>query len=467
MSGPTRRVFLGAAAAGLAVGPRRARALRGRGRRPNIVFINLDQAHWGTLGVHGERWVKTPNIDRLAVAGTDFHLSFASDPACSPSRAAWMTGRPGSENGVMLNGLRLREGLPDIGAWLRERAGYESCHVGKWHILGRPVNRAFEVLHEGSLLGEHGDLATALSAVGWLRNRKPGQPFLLMVGLLNPHDTCHWLGMARDREEVPDPGLAREEVTPLPENMRVPRVEPALVKRIKRGWGMRQKWRGWQWRSFLWAYQRQVEMADGVVGLLLDAIAEHPEADNTVVILSGDHGDQLGRQGLTGKSVLYEDAARVPLVLSWPGQWAEGAVDQRRLVSGLDLAPTLCELAGVPPMPGARGLSLVPLVDGRGGIWRSHLVLECSVEGRAVRTPDLKWITYRDDPVEQLFDLSRDPLETHDLGQEPAFEATRAELRRLLDEHAARLEPAPVARLSFDEAMAARTAPALRFDEEG
>lgn len=131
---------------------------------------------------------------------------------------------------------------------------------------------------------------------------------------------------------------------------------------------------------------------------------------------------------------LYDEAARVPFIAAWPGQLQAGRRDERHLVSGLDVAPTLCEFGGFAPPPKMRGLSLRPLLEGRDATpWREFLVSDTQGTGRMVRTPEYKYITYRGDPVTQLFDMRADPGELTNL----AADAAKADIARDL---ASRLE---------------------------
>ena len=154
------------------VRPRRGRPPRRCKRPPNLLFINVDQ-----LSLYADPAIRLhaggdAEHRSLRARGTSFELSHCADPLCSPSRACWFTGRAPTEQGMLFNdlGFRLRPEFPDLGGWLR-RAGYETFHVGKWHIPGREVGGSFNVLHEGSTIGDHGDAATARACEALLRNR--------------------------------------------------------------------------------------------------------------------------------------------------------------------------------------------------------------------------------------------------------------------------------------------------------
>jgi arylsulfatase A-like enzyme len=448
-STPTRRQFIRSSALGamavLAGSTRRAPSFAiQENRPPNILFINVDQLSHEAIGAHGCRFVQTPHIDRLAAQGATFDLSYSADPVCCPARSCWWTGRMSSETGVVENKAPMRKDLPDMGQWLRD-AGYETVHAGKWHVPGRNVSNSFSVLFDGHPIGEHGDLATVRACEGFLRNRTRKDPFLLVAGLLNPHDICFWLRFNAGPGELPYAEL-RDELPPLPPNFQYDPTEPQVVVKERQyveklGAG---GWSDAQWRYYIWAYYRYVEMVDGAVGRLLDALEDSALAENTIVIFGSDHGDGHGRHRLGLKRFLYDSAARVPLIVSAPGRLAEGARDTAHLVSGVDLAPTLCDFAGAPPPPLCRGRSLRPILEGRGVEWRDFVAAQSAVDGRMIRTPDCKYIAYKGDPVEQLFDMRNDPWETKNLAADPRFASTLEDHRRLLREWESTLDNAPL-----------------------
>jgi arylsulfatase A-like enzyme len=441
----TRRAFiqsgaLGAAGFTLAAGASSAPAILEK-RRPNLLFINCDQLSNQAIASHGCQYVKTPNIDRLAARGVDFTQSYSADPVCCPARSAWVTGRMPSENGVVVNSAPMLDHLPDIGQLFREE-GYETVHVGKWHVSGRDVAGSFKVPHGGYPIGEHGDAATARACEGFLRNWSGRQPFFLMAGLLNPHDICFWVKQ-HDRKSEPRYPAPREELPPLPPNFHFDPREPAFVKKRAREAPGRVAWSENLWRHHIWAYYRHVEMVDGWIGHILDALESSGHADNTIVVFSADHGDGHARHRRISKGSFYDEISGVPMIVSCPGQVAEAIRDEKHLVSGLDLAPTLCDFARVAPPPKTRGHSLRPLLEERSTPWREFVSAQSKVEGRMIRTEQFKYVKYRNDPVEQFFDLKNDPWETKNLAEESRVASVLADHRKLLDEWESTLEPSP------------------------
>ena len=135
----------------------------------------------------------------------------------------------------------------------------------------------------------------------------------------------------------------------------------------------------------------------------------------------------------------------MPLVISWPGHLPEGIRDEKHLVSGLDIAPTLCEFAGIEAPPKCRGRSLVPLARQQPTDWRDFLVCEVSTTGRMVRTASHKLITYKGDPTEQLFDMRTDRGEMHNLAPDGQQAATMADMKKMLADWEGHLEPISLA----------------------
>ncbi len=418
-------------------------------QRPNILFINVDQLSMEAVGAHGCENVSTPNLDRLAAQGTSFRESYCADPICCPARASWFTGRTSCEHAVVYNNTPIRSDLPDVASWLGDR-GYETVHTGKWHVPGRELTSSFDTVFGEHWAGEYADEAVARSAEAYLRNRTSGDPFFLVVGLLQPHDICYWVFQnPQPPKELPYPE-AFGQLPPLPPNFGVDIPEPQGTRQQgSHGIGVNGRshtkhWDEATWRYYLWAYYRHVEMVDAAVGHVLDSLENSRYAKDTLVIFASDHGEAQARHGKVLKDFLYDEVMRVPLMYSWPGHLPEGVQDNPHLVSGLDLAPTICDFAGVEAMPKARGRSVRPLLENRRVEWRYFIAAESYVNGRMIRTPRYKYIMYKGDPVEQLFDIEADPWEMRNLACESASAAMLQEHRRLLAEWETQLEPAPV-----------------------
>jgi choline-sulfatase len=431
--------------------------------KPNVLIITTDQQHAGMMSCAGNRYLKTPALDGLAARGTRFERAYPSNPVCIPSRVSMFTGHMPSHFGMKSNAegrLQVPEDIPPrCMGWLFRNAGYETLYGGKTHWMRgmTPKSLGFE-----PLIGNQRD-GLASACAEFLRG-KHEKPFLLVASFINPHDICY---MAIDdytratkqpamyprstveRQKlaealkVPE-GVSREEFferlcPPLPPNFEVPEDEPErittayLQARSFRTFA-REKWSAERWRMHRWAYCRLTEVVDAQIGRVLEALRQASLEKETLVVFTSDHGDLDSAHRLEHKSILYEEAARVPLIVSYPGVLPQGRVDDTHLVSvGLDLIPTVCDFAGIRPPEELLGCSLRPVAGGeKPADWREHVVVE-SKAGRMLRTDRYKYNVYESGRNrEQLIDLEKDPGEMRNLAGDP-------ELREILEDHRRRL----------------------------
>lgn len=399
---------------------------------PNIVFLHVDQLHHKAISAYGCPHVRTPSIDRLVAEGTSFMESTTPMPQCCPARASWFTGRMSKEHGVVVNDVcPMDPTIPDLGTWLREKAGYDCVYVGKWHVTGRDVTRSFRLLHPGHGYGELGDSDVARVACSFLREPWPERPFFLSIGLLNPHDCCYTAGANGGIGKFPLAANMLDELPPLPDNFDYDYASRQDLRVAE--------WSLLDWRYYRYVYYRMVEMVDREVGRIYQAVRGSPNADNTLLVFTSDHGDGLAFHANIQKGYMLEEAWRVPAVVCWPGRIEAGRRDCEHLVSGVDLAPTIVDYAGAPPMPNMSvARSWRPLLEGGGSGprgWRDYVVGETSV-GRmaiAIRDARMKTILYEDSV--QLYNIANDPLEMRDLAREPGAEEHLARHRRYLAEY--------------------------------
>lgn len=420
---------------------------------PNIVFIMTDQHSADALSCRmGDRWLKTPALDGLAARGTFFSRAYAANPLCMPARASIFTGRYPHETGVTDNTKATLDPAEfvNLGTYLR-RAGYQTAYFGKWHLAyeeKKPATHGFEILTSGSIDAESADRAVEFLA------RKHDRPFALVVSFLNPHNVCE---LARDQKlnngPIGDPPPVALRPPP-PANLAPPRNEPDSMTRMRAGYHANPQFPvgGFspeRWQALRWGYYRLIEKVDGEIGKVLAALRKGGLEENTLVIFTADHGECAGAHGLNQKTVFYEESARVPLIVSLPGQRA-ARVSDRFVNVGLDVLPTMLEHAGVRPGPKLRGASLRALAAGEPvAAWRDHVIVENHMsqagrvgdsvpmtEGRMLRTERYKYCVYAyGEHRESLVDLVKDPGEMNDLARDPAF-------REVVLEHRARLRQA-------------------------
>jgi choline-sulfatase len=445
----SRRQFLKSTAAGaLAAGLAAKKAVSAApapavhaGRKPNFLFLLADQLGLDAISAHGCPDVNTPNIDRLVRRGVTFMESHSTNPVCSPARSSLFTGRMPTETGVISNNRPIHSGVPNMGQRFRPQ-GYETVYCGKWHLPGGYPNQipGFDVLPVGGGQGDLVDSVVSRACEAYLKSRLRSRttPFLAVASLLQPHDICYWAikGKSLVPDELPFEQLAGR-LPELPPNHSSRPKAPEKLDRLSYG-----NFSDAQWRYYIYVYYRQVEMLDAEVGRILDALEDSGQADDTVVLLTADHGEGRGRHMHVQKWYPYDESVKVPMIVSCPERVAQNVRDETHLVSGLDVMHTFCDYAGV-QRPAGLGSSLRPLLEQKQTDWRDFLVTEHHIVGRMVRTPRFKYVRYEGDPVEQLFDVQADPWEMKNLYQDPKMSDVLADHRRLLAQWNSRLETVP------------------------
>lgn len=416
--------------------------------RPNILFICTDQQSAHMMSCAGNRWVNTPAMDSLAATGTRFTRAYCTDPVCVPSRFSMFTGLMPSAIGLRGNGSRHIESVPDaikaggMGYALRE-AGYDAIYGGKEHL---PRTNAVELGFEMLTRDERDGLAFVCA--DFLR-REHENPFLLVASFINPHDICYMairesqaddmeralvrnggtelrtmeLAMERPRGMSDETFFSRY-CPPAPANFAPQEDEPEMLRRLLSARPFRERardvWPEETWRLHRWTYARLTEYVDAQIGRVLHALRDGPNSENTVVVFTSDHGDHDGSHRMEHKTAFYEEAQRVPFIISQPGVTPGGAVDNRLVSTGLDLIPTLCDYAGVPAPEGLDGRSVRMLAEGRAPAeWRTYVPIESEV-GHAVVSEHYCYALYDEGANrEQMYDLVEDPGQTRNAAQDP------------------------------------------------
>jgi arylsulfatase A-like enzyme len=445
-----RREFLGGCATA-------ALAAAATPARPNILFITTDQQFAESASYRiGRKFIDTPNMDSLAASGMVFTRAYCANPLCVPSRASMFTGRYPTETGIMDNDDRTRVHLdpakfPLMGRIFRD-AGYQTAYYGKWHL---PLPEAEVPTHGFETYDtKMDDPLTASHASAWLRSkagRGDAAPFLMMASFLNPHNITEWSrGQKLPLGEAGTPP-ALDLLPPLRPNAKPQKNEPDIVGLTRRSYqaapmfpvgDFDEK----KWREYIWAYYRLIEKADKQIGVVLQALRETGLDKTTLVILSSDHGECMGSHGWNQKTILYEECARIPFIMSLPGVIKPGQTNHL-VNSGIDMIPTLCDYAGFKAPPNLPGLSMRAAAEGRGGTdTRPYVVVSDRLiqgvevdgkrptpDGRMLRGQRYKYTAYSEGKQrEALVDLDKDPGEMMNLAVDPAF-------RNLLVEHRAML----------------------------
>jgi arylsulfatase A-like enzyme len=424
-----------------------------RGSRPNILLILTDQQHAGMLSCAGNAYLKTPAMDSLARQGARFEKAYSANPVCVPSRVAMLTGRLPSQFGMQSNAELRSTRIPEpvqrqtMGRLLRD-AGYETAYGGKTHLPGRFEDYGFEYVTPD----QRDELADACAK---FLKQKHDKPFLLVASFINPHDICYMainsFAKAKGQETGAGPqqdclaealrkpdGMSETDFfekhcPPLPANLEPPPLgSEAIAEASYKGFRGHafSNWTAKEWRLHRWAYCRLTERVDGEIGRVLQALRVSGLEEKTVVMFTSDHGDMNGAHRLEHKSTFYEEAARVPFIVSYKGVTKPGLVDMAHVVSsGLDLIPTMCDYAGLTPPPDLKGRSVRSLAEGgKVSAWREYVVTETHY-GRMVCSGRYKYCLYESGPRrEQLVDLQLDPGEMSNL-------AESADHRAILEQH--------------------------------
>ncbi len=476
MAQMTRRRFLRRAGAGVFGAPMLAKGVRAAqpaankpaaprkapAGKPNILFIITDQQSATMMSCASNKWLKTPALDSLMKAGMRFEKAYATNPVCMPSRFSLFTGHYPSAISLRENGQGqgTERFVPLAMGHAFKAAGYRAVYGGKVHLSGKLANITacgFDQLTRDQRDGLAKECAAFLK-------QPQDRPFLLVASFINPHDICYQAIVAhaqrsgsrrgneavrvmQEAEKAPQ-GVTEEQFyktlcPPLPDNYEPTEGEPkgvaaGLKDRAFKPW-IRENWGENQWRRHRWAYCRLTERVDRQIGVVLEALRAAKLADNTIVIFTSDHGDMDASHRMEHKSWTYEQAARIPLMIQYPGVTRPGHVDAQHLVSnGLDLLPTLCDLAGVKPPPDLPGRSLKPLLGGeKPSSWRSCLMIETQFS-HGVTDGRYKYTLFdAAGPEELLCDLQTDPGEMKNLAAKKEYSDVLRRMRKALAEQVA------------------------------
>jgi arylsulfatase A-like enzyme len=437
------------------------------GKKPNIVFIITDQQHAGMLSCTGNSHVSTPHLDRLAAEGIRFEKAYCTNPVCTPSRFSMMTGvypsRIGMETVEDMDKNVPPQVLEHALGNVFKNAGYRTLYGGKIHLPG-PEGSQEEVQSYGfEYITDDARQGLANACAKFIRETDD-QPFLLVASFINPHDICYMAINDYLEKKGKDPiggdawaylkealrlpeGMDRAEFVekycpPLPANFEIPQQEISAFMAEKPEFMhvARQQWTEHDWRLHRYAYARLTEVVDGEIGIILDAIAQSGQGQDTIICFTSDHGEQDGAHRLEHKAFLYEESVRVPFIMQGRDV-VRGVVDNDHLVvTGIDILKTLCDASGVPVPTGLEGMSVWPLATGETvHTWRDHLIVENHM-ARLVHMGQWKYMVGRDERHtdeeclhcriytndynnhyrEMLFDIVNDPGEMFNRVDDPA-----------------------------------------------
>ena len=418
-------------------------------RRPHLVFVFSDQQHWRAAG-YRDGFFRTPVQDALARESVVFEHAFCSTPQCSPSRSSILTGLYPSRTGVMGNvgaagGPPLQ--LATVGRALQS-AGYRTAYFGKWHLGKDPVGTA----GWDEDLGVTGpetldDQAAGDRAADFIRRGVAGeQPLALFVSINDPHDVYSFRRW--DGDVPPDTPLSKS-LTPDALHD-VPGVQRQFMAEDQ-GRVMRDATPD-LWRRYRACYRDKVAAFDAHLGRVVESLRQHDLLDDTLLIVTSDHGDMDTHHGLIWKGpFMYEQMVRVPLLVRLPRAWGGPVhrIERDAHTVNVDWFPTLLDAASE-PAPETGGISLVPVLRGGSAPLRRFVISEYYGKQdwvnpmRMIRTDTAKLVRHAGGDRE-LYDLAMDPDETRNLILDPSRRWLRDELAAGLDQWIAqRGDPFPM-----------------------
>ncbi len=426
--------------------------------RPNIVVIMADQLAPHFVGAYGHKIAKTPHIDALAARGMRFDAAYCNSPLCAPSRFAFMSGQLVSRIAAYDNASEFRASVPTFAHYLKA-LGYRTCLSGKMHFVGPDQMHGFQDrittdiypsdfawtpdweahderidkwYHNMQTVKESGvavatfqtdyDDEVEFAARRWLidrgRDTAAGDtaPFCLVASFIHPHDPYvakpeFWDLYAEDEIDLPE-GLPLDQHDPFSrrvmdgiEASTVPLTEEEVCRARR-------------------AYLANVSYFDSKVGAIVKALEDTGQIDNTLIVVTADHGDMLGERGLWYKMTFFEGSARVPMIFAGPGVVQGSAANACSLV---DLLPTFLDVAGGgPEMLGEPidGRTLMPVARGAPAAEDEAIGEYCAEMTPwpvfMIRRGRLKYIHCDVDPP-QLYDLDADPDERVNLADHPNY----------------------------------------------
>jgi arylsulfatase A-like enzyme len=467
---PDEASLAGRASSLPSVPPSQAGIVRHGKKRPDVLFIAIDDMNdWTTLFDENNP-IQTPNLKRLAARGAFFSKAYCAVPACNPSRTAILTGLSPVTSGVYSNGQSWKQLLPDVVTLPQYFGQHRFATKGGGKIFhhggtgtDRVDNPSFEEffklrIHSGKPETNYNGYVRdernigGLASPGWdwgvhdvdkqtdeytveyvskvMESESRDRPLFLAAGIFRPH-----LPFWAPPESFTRYSFDELKLPPRPENdlsdvpplgVKMSRTESfifdnAIKPPVDRPGSL---------RKMVQCYQAAADYADEMVGRLIDQLDKTGRANNTIIVLWSDHGYHLGDKNATVKFTLWDKANHVPFIVVAPGVTKPGTVIDRP-VSLLDIYPTLVDLAGLPKKDGLDGVSLVPLLKNPKTEWNRPAVMTQGAGNHAVRSDRWRYIRYSDG-TEELYDHENDPWEHTNLAADPNHASVIAQHRKWL-----------------------------------
>ncbi|MEC3881650.1 sulfatase family protein [Parapedobacter sp. 10938] len=421
--------------------------------KPNIIFIVVDSHRGDALGVAGNPFVITPNLDQLAQSGVMFDHAYVTTAICSVSRASLLSGQHRARHGIndFTTSFTHQAMLETFPVLLRAN-GYSTASIGSYGVGNVAPSGYYDYFESGipwMANGVHNTDNIVRKAEAWLEKQSDDKPFHLYLGFSAAHEID-------PKADVPAHYLVPERHQVLYNNVTIPRPETA----DERYWEAfpdffrtdeniaRERWHGFFSSDELFQqnakdYYRLVTGLDEAVGRIREKLASMGVADNTIIVYTSDHGVSLGEHGIMGKWYGFDVGIHVPLIIYDPRKDALHDVESQSMALNIDVAPTILNMAGIPVPSRMQGIDLMDLaggkIDGRDAFFYEHTVFDTprlpKVEGVVTKTT--RYMKYPEHDYEALYDFANDPEERVNVAEDPAYAETLAEMRALFEKERA------------------------------
>ena len=433
--------------------------------KTNVLFLICDDLNCD-IGSYGHSQVRTPNIDRLAKRGVRFERAYCQYPLCGPSRASFMTGLYPDQSLIHRNAILIRKHLPDVVTMSQhfKNHGYDATRIGKIYHYNVPKDigndghddpaswshtfnpRGRDKTDEAKVFtlrkGSYGGTLSWLAADGTDEEQTDGiaateaakrleqfaktkQPFFMAVGLYRPHTP--YVAPKKYFEMYP---LEKIVVPTVPKGYlaSLPAPARASITRKREQVNLKDSLA----REAIQAYYASITFADAQVGRILETLESTGLAKNTVVVFTSDHGYHMGEHGHYQKTTLFENAARVPLIIATPGMATAGK-STAMPVEMVDFYPTLTELCGLAKPKHLSGVSLAPTLRNLRSTPRRDALTQFAT-GYSLYTGRYRYTEWgaKGKSGAELYDHTNDPSEMKNLAKRAAHKTTVAELSKRL-----------------------------------